>query len=646
MTIDVATIRLIKILAQMAQRSDEALQAGSLGNEEDTRAAVDSLRELQSKLKHIEPDVKNSINKFEHKRKEISDYIVRIKQAEEFVKSWRTRYEGIVNYDTLASTSEGRHAILDYILPPDWNFKSDLFLLFSEDELKFIPELIIRGVNRILIVNQVDETKIGYSSSLTIAETPEKVRRYITALAAPKPKKLAALKNEWAQLMPEQWKSVKDAFRDVNLNEVTEKTLGEKWMTQGLKNLDSIAKSVNLFQIKPAVKGMPVVIISPGPSLDKNIHLLKRLKGKAILMCAAQSARALQKAGIIPDLIVVADPGNITYFLEGVDIKEVGALVVGVSCNPGFYKSPFRNRVVFNANSSQDRWISEIFEDNLPIASAGSVSLDCFFIAKYFECSHIVMVGLDLALSGGKTYSNYSANGESTAVIDEKVNTLRFSNVPKEMEKVFEDKGQSTNKVVESLMSLPGYFGGTVPTRTNYYSFHGGFVQLAKIEASMARPIPLINSTEGGAYIEGFDHLSLQEVIDKYDFKEHTNIKDNIDKQCKSVDFGSRIRKAAKAKEYIRKNITKSLNLAQKCKKLASIKNPNLNHQMQLNKYETDLIAAVGNTPFISLPNIDKIKKTMEIYEDAESLNEVNGVAIILYDIVEKSAKDVLNILT
>ena len=98
-------------------------------------------------------------------------------------------------------------------------------------------------------MNQVDETKIGYSSSLTIAETPEKVRRYITALAAPKPKKLAALKNEWAQLMPEQWKSVKDAFRDVNLNEVTEKTLGEKWMTQGLKNLDSIAKSVNLFQI-------------------------------------------------------------------------------------------------------------------------------------------------------------------------------------------------------------------------------------------------------------------------------------------------------------------------------------------------------------------------------------------------------------
>ena len=255
------------------------------------------------------------------------------------------------------------------------------------------------------------------------------------------------------------------------------------------------------------------------------------------------------------------------------------------------------------------------------------------------------MVGLDLALSGGKTYSNYSANGESTAVIDEKVNTLRFSNVPKDMERVFEDKGQSTNKVVESLLSLPGYFGGTVPTRTNYYSFHGGFVQLAKIEASTEYPIPLINSTEGGAYIEGFDHISLQDVIDKYDFKELTNVRDSIDKQCKAVDFGARTRKADKAKEYMRRSISKTMTLAQKCKKLASIKNPKLKQEMQLVRYETELIASVGKTPFISLPNIEKVKRTMEIYEDAENINEVNGVAIMIYDIIENSATDVLTIL-
>jgi len=646
MTIDAATARLIKILAQMAQRSDEALEAGSLGNEEVTRVAVDCLRELQSKLNQIEPDVRNSVDKLEYKRQEISAYLVKIKQAENFIHSWRNRYKGLLDYESLASTSQGRHAIIDYVLPHDWNFKSDLFLLFSEEELIFVPELINRSQKRILVVDQVDEIKIDVTSCVTVAETAEKVRRYITKLTTPIPQKVAALKNEWAQLKPDQWEGVKNAFRDLNLNDLTAKILGEKWMTQGLKNLESIAKSANLDHLKSAVKGMPVVIISPGPSLDKNIHILKQLKGKAILMAAAQSARALHNAGIIPDLIVVADPGNIAYFLDGVDIKEVEALIVGVSCNPEFYRLPFRKIIAFNANYEQDKWISNIFNDNLPVLAAGSVSLDCFYIAKYFECSHMIMVGLDLALSDNKNYSSHSANGESSVVIDEKTKTLRFTNVPHEMEKVFLDKGLSTEKMRERVSSLPGYYGGTVPTRANYFSFHGRFVQLAEVEATMEKPIPLINCTEGGAFIEGFEHTSLQNAIEKYKFEYIVKIRDEIENYCNTVDFEFRLKSAAKARVRIKYDINKSLNLARKCKKLALIKNPTLKHQLNLEKNEKDLITSVSKTPFISFPNVNQVKMAMEIHADAENLKEVNSVAIMLYDLIEKSAMNVLKIIS
>ena len=60
---------------------------------------------------------------------------------------------------------------------------------------------------------------------------------------------------------------------------------------------------------------------------------------------------------------------------------------------------------------------------------------------------------------------------------------------------------------------------------------------------------------------------------------------------------------------------------------------------------ETDLIASVSKTPFLSFPNVNQVKKAMEIHADAENLKEVNGVAIMLYDLIEKSATDVLTIL-
>ena len=642
MELDAATGRLIKILGQMAQASQDALQAGIAGDEPGTRQAVDRLRLLQAKLGTVDLASRTVLDKLpENQQRPLREVIGHIQAADAFVRTWTKRYQDIVGFKKLSKSSEGRHAILDYTLPLDWHFEGDIFILFDESDLGFLSELVERGQKRILFVG-TEKTSDDQEGKIHQASSATDLRSYFMQLTSPAPVRLSFLQPREASDREAIWHDIKHAFTVAHSNYHTSKVLGGAWMTQGLQNLDAIAKSANLAALKPSLKGLPIVIISPGPSLDKNIHLLKGLKGRAILMAAAQCARALQAAGVVPDFLVVADPGNLVYFLDGVDTSEIEALIIGVSSHPDFYKKHFRHIVTFNANSKVDAWISNIFGDTNPISTAGSVSIDCFFFAKYFECSHILMVGLDLALSEGKAYSNKSANSESTVTIDAATNTLTFSNVPENMERIFLAKGANSEDTVETVLTLPGYYGGIVQTRPNYHLFHGEFVVIAKHEASLKNPTPLVNCTEGGAYIEGFEHISLQEAVRKYIPINAQDLSVKINDSCNSINYAQRHTQCIEAKDRIKNNIEEILSLILECRHFTSKAKLTPKQLSLLSKVEKKLIQSLSKTPFISLPNVERVKKSVEMSGDTSTIAEANKVAEYIYDTIEMTGENVL----
>ncbi len=645
MEIDAATGRLIKILDQMGQASQDALRAGMAGDETGTRSAVDRLRLFKAKLGTIDQATRAVVDTLpENQQQPIQKALSHIRAAEQFVRTWSQRYQGMDRVENLSETSEGRHAILDYTLPLDWNFEGDVFLVFDESELLFASALLERGQKRILFVG----TEKPSNDTLHVVEHANSavdLRTYFMKLTNPVPVRLSFVAPRDTKDREVIWNDIKQAFALADSNFHTHKALGGAWMTQGLQNLDAIAKSTNLAALKPSLRGLPIIIISPGPSLDKNIHQLKALKGRAILMAAAQCARALQVAGVIPDFIVIADPGNLAYFLDGVDTSQVEGLISGVSCHPDFFKKPFKKTIAFNANSGVDAWLSDIFGDTLPISAAGSVSIDCYFIAKYWECSHIIMVGLDLALSQGRAYSQKSANNEADITIDEVTKTLKFSNLSGNMQEIFSAQGKTRNDNTETLMTLPGYFGNTVFTRPNYHLFHGEFVTLARQEESNPYPTPLVNCTEGGAYIDGFEHISLSEAIAKYIGKDDRNISEKIQSACQVTDRPRRLELSRNAKKTISADINKILFLVEECRKLSRPGKSTISKMNKLKSRERDLINNIRRTPFISLPNLDMMNKAMEMAGDASNISETNLVARYIYDSVESTCKDVLKIL-
>ena len=68
----------------------------------------------------------------------------------------------------------------------------------------------------------------------------------------------------------------------------------------------AVYNQTNIFHNK--FVGKAAIIVCPGPSLSKNVELLKKIKGKALIICVLHALKDLQKRGISPDFVVHVDP--------------------------------------------------------------------------------------------------------------------------------------------------------------------------------------------------------------------------------------------------------------------------------------------------------------------------------------------------
>jgi hypothetical protein len=253
------------------------------------------------------------------------------------------------------------------------------------------------------------------------------------------------------------------------------------------------------------------------------------------------------------------------------------------------------------------------------------------------------MVGLDLALSDGNNYSNFSANAASKVLIDSKTKTLSFINVPEEMEEVFLAKGSASEDTIEPALELPGYYGGEVITRPNYYLFHREIIEIARAEQLLEKPTPLINSTESGAYIPGFEHVSLNSTIEKYLGETSFDIASRVAKAYQSLDVSKREEQLENTILKMVRQIRNVLRLVHQCKDLSQPSK--LNQTNKLNKLEKKLIREIREMPYLSLPNGKQTKMAMEMSGDASNINEANGVANYIYQAIEDTSHEILGLL-
>jgi hypothetical protein len=389
-----------------------------------------------------------------------------------------------------------------------------------------------------------------------------------------------------------------------------------------------------------------MVIISPGPSLDKNIEQLRSLQGKALLVAPAQTVAALTKANIFPNIIGIADPiGEMAQYANSSSINKADALLLGVSCHTGLFEENTGKIITFNGNAGVDTWISEIFKDSRRLGSGGSISTCFFHIGQFLNCNPIILVGQDLALTDGRAYSSGDARGDIQVKVDVQ-GRIQYDNVSEQSQAIYlEQKPGDFSKYREEVFKLPGYYGGEVISKVDYVIYHAEFERQAESAQEANPDLRLYNCTEGGAMIKGFENISLKEMAAQInaDCPTQMDIAGAIQTCLQNVDKNGR-RKILKARlNSVKASLQDSYRLANRCQQIAVKPNPNPRMLSTLSQLEKELITAIKNSSFISISMQNALEKAILLASKSTTMQENLNASLALYDLIINEAPRILD---
>jgi hypothetical protein len=148
-------------------------------------------------------------------------------------------------------------------------------------------------------------------------------------------------------------------------------------------------------------------------------------------------------------------------------------------------------------------------QPGLPVS--GSVSTMAFSLARFLGCSPLVLVGQDLAYTEGKTYATGTGYESSQARFDE--NGLVHLDWNDEVLRVHGEE-QGIARPREPHRRVPAWGGqGEVDSAASFANIQDWFRRSAELLSKAGSTVRLVNCTEGGVHIPGFEDLALAQLL-------------------------------------------------------------------------------------------------------------------------------------
>ncbi|MBI5233713.1 MAG: motility associated factor glycosyltransferase family protein [Deltaproteobacteria bacterium] len=373
------------------------------------------------------------------------------------------------------------------------------------------------------------------------------------------------------------------------------------WIKNYFANIPSMRACQPIDIFKNRYKHVPLVIVGAGPSLEKNVHLLKDMKGRALILASVSAYKPLLLRGISPDFVIASEKVDLPeYFTE--DDTNI-RLILGEVSHPNMFRDrKVRNTFIYynmllQLSIEQARfWGSSYF----PLCG-GSVTTMAFDMGFMFGCDPIVFIGQDLAYGENKTHVSGSVYGRQELVFDpEKGVIVKEAYI----------KRQETQVSAYDLYWIKGQDNKLLASRYDWVTFHQWFEDYMKKTRKNGVVTRVINSTEGGAYIDGMEHRPLQDVIAWFiDFNAPCFVEDLIiDAEAdgrRTVDIPALVKSFSTHRlslEHIRRYAKRILGKAKALKRglAAGGLDPSLEKDLkEIKTFEEKLFKETENIPFI-----------------------------------------------
>ncbi len=364
-------------------------------------------------------------------------------------------------------------------------------VIFIEDDLAVLYAFMETDIAGQLLDDPQAHLLYLPEDKIRVKEFEDLIRRslfreiYISALAAYQEKKLNAFEN--LSFLIQFFKGIQQSTTAEYL------TLGKTFFKNFYHNLLELDNTVNGTALLEKFKGMPAIICGAGPSLGKNIEVLKTLKDKALIFAGGTAMNALNAYDFIPHFGCGIDPFSFHY----------SRILANIAFETPFF---FRSRMTSDAVSllhgpkvylpgTTGYPIAEFVDKELEYApfrmdEGANVINTTLSIAEKLGCNPIIFVGLDLAYTDGLSY----APGITSHGIHD----------PREQ---FITKAKQ-----DELVLATDIYGQPIYTLMKWMVESSWY-------ANFARNFPhlkLINCTEGGIGFAGIENMSLKEAAEGY----------------------------------------------------------------------------------------------------------------------------------
>ncbi len=425
------------------------------------------------------------------------------------VERWHARE--LPPIDRLVRTPLGVACLADAMLPPTWDVSRDLVVLVGAGLEDLAIHLADLGQQRILAL--VDVTAAAYQAPVMACASQDELAHAVRLMHECPPDRVTVRSLDGddrattAATTAATANVVHQALCDLRVHHNTLSAFSATWVTQGAANLPAIARWPSVADVGDRFEGRPMIICAPGPSLAGNVAQLRELRGQAIIVGFSHSLRPLRAAGVVPDLVLTVDPQDVRYHFHDGDLDGVGAVVNAVTVHPGLYRLDAVRHLTLASNGALDRWLYQAVGGGAEVPGGGSVATTALSLGLRWKCDPIIMVGLDLSFPGGRWYVDTSCDGAAHAVVgaDGTVQVAGWSDGFRRMK-----AGGGPQAPRERVVELPGWHGDPVPSSFMFAMFHRWFVETARRVAGTVR---LYNCTEGGAFIDGMEHVPLATVL-------------------------------------------------------------------------------------------------------------------------------------
>src|SRR6267142_1955019 len=284
---------------------------------------------------------------------------------------------------------------------------------------------------------------------------------------------------EQHQALAESMRSqLRKYLRDRAANLLTHFRNGETYFLNAIANFEyqNAADAGRLFR---RFRNVPLVIVSAGPSLDRNIGELIRFADRCFILSVDTALRPLLAAGITPHAVVLADPTELNSRHIAGAMPESCYLIAEQAAHPAALKAA-KQRFLFGLGLFPDSLFTKFGFGKTRLEAWGSVSTTALDLACRMGANPIIFAGQDFAYTGNRNYaSNTIFHGIEFAI-------------------------ELARKV-----TITDIRGNETYTTENLIAYRDYFVRRLK----QASGVRFINATEGGILGDVVEILSLHDAL-------------------------------------------------------------------------------------------------------------------------------------